>query len=95
LTGRGIDKKRREARMETVTITKIRCETRGIQFGYYDPDKDEFIAIESATDVTEAAEKLHCSAELLDVLVIFASVIRDKVGADLRAIWKRLDEAEI
>jgi hypothetical protein len=79
--------------MKTITTTKIECDTSRIQFGYYDPDEDDFIVIESAIDAIQAAEKFQCSADLPTALATFAEIIRDAVSTDLRAIWKRLDEA--
>ena len=81
--------------MKSIITTRVECDTDNIQFGYYDSDNDEFVAIESVADATEAAEKLRASPELLAALATFADVIRDWVGGDLRAIWQRLDDAGI
>lgn len=80
--------------METVVTIQIKCNTHRIQFGYYDSDQDNFVVIESTDDAVEAAEKLHCSPDLLAAMATFADIIIANVSADLKAIWKRLDEIE-
>lgn len=83
--------------MKTDTTVTITSETQDLQFGYWDMEGEEFIPIEGMNDEERqrAAELLGCSPVLLDALEMFAETIADRVGMDLRDIWKRLDAAGI
>lgn len=69
--------------------TRTEYDTDTLRFGYYEPDEDEFIAVENTAEIVEAAEKLDCSAELLTALVTFIDAAKAAIRADLQAIERR------
>jgi hypothetical protein len=80
--------------MKTVVSKHIITKTENIQFGYWDEDADEFVAIEKTGQYAKALERLGCSEALLDAVISLTASIREIVSSDLADIWERLDSLE-
>lgn len=83
--------------MKTQVTVRIKSNTQGLQFGYWDMEAEEFVPISGMSDEErqQAAELLGCSSVLLDALDMLAHDIAVKVCGDLNDIWERLDAAGI
>ena len=82
--------------MKTKTITKTTIESQcdSIQFGYWDNEQEKWIELKCGEYLNVASQKLQCSEELLLALVETVEVVKERIGADLRSIWKRLDRLD-
>lgn len=72
----------------------IEVESDEIVFGYWNEAEQEFIELQNDEDCAAAAKVLKASPILLDGLVMFADKVKENVTADLRDLWKRLDDLE-
>lgn len=80
--------------MKTKTTIRIVTDTDGIQFGYWNTEKEEWIEPKNTDEVARAAEKLNCSPALVEALVMSMEALVAATSGDLRDIWKRLDAIE-
>ncbi len=81
--------------MKTNIVRSVSIETNLEKIGlhYFDDKLEDVFAIESG-DEEKYAQLLKCSPKLVETLLILVEEIRDKLGADLRDIWDRLDKIE-
>jgi len=79
------------------TIIRIETETEEVQFGFWDPETNDFVPIDTTkvADLKAAVEYFGCSEEFIDALGAMFERLIEAVASDLEAIWKRLDEAQI
>ena len=79
--------------MKTNVVKSVNVETNleKISLDYF--DEDNIFTIESG-DEEKYAELFKCSPKLVETLLILVEEIKDKLGADLRDIWDRLDRIE-
>jgi len=82
--------------METKTIIEstIDCATDNLRFGYWDEQERWVELVYAAGGEAVASQKLQCSEELVLALVGTITAMKGRIGADLRSIWKRLDELD-
>jgi len=80
--------------MKTVVTTTVKCETDEVRFGYWHPGREEWVELGVGSDLDEASAMLGCHKELLDALIQTMDILADKIGGDLRSIWKRLDDVQ-
>lgn len=75
----------------------VQAHVDNVQFGYWNTETNTFVPVNVTRqdDVDIAAETLECSKLLIDTLGILTMSITDRVGKDLKDIWRRLDEAGI
>jgi len=76
------------------TVVRIHSETGRLNFGYWDEKREEFIPVNTDEECVAAAEKLDCSAALVQTLVTVVDSIQEAVRQDLTDIWHRLDGIE-
>ena len=78
------------------TRTTVTTETESLQFGYWDPETEEFIPIDvgKQADIDLAAEALGCSKVLVETLGVLVESATELIAQDLSDIWKRLDKLE-
>ena len=76
--------------METRKV--ITTHTDDIAFGYWDADNDTFVELKTLSTEEEAdvAERLGCSPQLVDALIMLTDSIAEAVGQDLKDIWKKV-----
>jgi len=78
------------------TVKSIENHLDDIQFGWWDPEKEEFYPIELAED--EEGQKLLKREDVierfLDSMILFTNDLKENIGRDLKDIWERLDRIE-
>ena len=81
--------------MKTNVVKSVNVETNleKISLDYFDDKLEDIFTIGSG-DEEKYAELFKCSPKLVETLLILVEEIKDKLGADLRDIWDRLDRIE-
>ena len=75
--------------MKTEVKTRIITHVDAIAFGYWDTEKEAWVEPKSTEDIKVAAEKLHCSPDIIAALISSTELLVDAISGDLRDIWKR------
>lgn len=79
------------------TVMRIKTEVEEVRFGFWDPEEDDFVPIDTTkvADLKAAVEHFNCSEEIVEALGAMFERLIEAVADDLETIWKRLDEAGI
>ncbi len=71
----------------------IETKTETIQLGIYDGEKEENILIDDDT-IEEVAKKYELDEKTLQVVVNLVEEIKEKIVADLKDIWSRVNSTD-
>lgn len=78
------------------TVEQIEKETDylGFHIDHADGEDSDYLGDMTADEIVALAKELKVSPRLLKAFQEFSEAIQRTVGADLEAIWKRLDKME-
>lgn len=78
------------------TVSQIEKETDYLGFSIPSEDGEDadYLAYMSDEEIAKLAKALKISPRLIHALKSFAESLQNTVGADIEAIWRRLDKIE-
>jgi hypothetical protein len=72
----------------------ITSEVDSVQFGWWDDKNEDFIPLNDEDAVRDFLKHSDYRSRLIDAINMLAADIAEKVGEDLKDIWKRQDDIE-
>jgi hypothetical protein len=73
---------------------KITSEVDSVHFGWWDDKNEAFISLGDEDAVRDFLKRSDYRTRLIDAINMLAADISEKVGDDLKDIWKRQDDIE-
>lgn len=73
---------------------KINAEIDSLTFRWWDDTAEDFIPLNDDEAIKAFLKRRDYRAKLIDAINMLAGDISEKVGEDLKDVWKRLDDID-
>ncbi len=81
--------------MEKKTVIELKCAIDKVNFGYVEPNTDNWKTIEpDLSNLSESAKSLGVPETLVRTLIDFSEYLKETMREDFISLYERIDELE-